>query len=130
MMTPYVVSRYYRAPEVVLHNGMYDEKVDVWSIGCIFVEMITHRILFKGEDYLDQWTKITDIVGSPDEEFIQRIPQEYIVTFVKQQPKKKQIPWEKIVKDSDFPPSEDARLNSASARDLISKMLQLNPDNR
>jgi serine/threonine protein kinase len=87
--------------------------VDVWSIGCIFVEMITHRILFKGENYLDQWTKITDIVGSPDEGFIQRIPQEmpYIVTFVRQQPKKKQIPWDRIVKDSDFPPSKDARLN-------------------
>uniref|UniRef100_A0A914EG99 Protein kinase domain-containing protein n=1 Tax=Acrobeloides nanus TaxID=290746 RepID=A0A914EG99_9BILA len=132
MMTPYVVTRYYRAPEVILHTGMYDEKVDVWSIGCIFVGLITHRILFKGENYLDQWTKITDIVGSPDEEFIQRIPQEmpYIVTFVSQQPKKKQIPWKKIVKDSNFPPSKNARLNSASARDLISKMLKLNPDNR
>jgi serine/threonine protein kinase len=36
-MTPYVVTRYYRAPEVILSMG-YTENVDIWSVGCIFGE--------------------------------------------------------------------------------------------
>lgn len=57
MMTQYVVTRYYRAPEVVLGMG-YTEKVDIWSIGCIFAEMISKEILFPGTDHIDQWNKI------------------------------------------------------------------------
>lgn len=39
MMTPYVVTRYYRAPEVILGMG-YQENVDIWSVGCIMGEII------------------------------------------------------------------------------------------
>ena len=46
MMTPYVVTRYYRAPEVILGMG-YKENVDIWSVGCIFGELLGRRILFQ-----------------------------------------------------------------------------------
>ena len=46
MMTPYVVTRYYRAPEVILGMG-YHENVDIWSVGCIMGEMI------RGQYYLE-----------------------------------------------------------------------------
>lgn len=49
MMTPYVVTRYYRAPEVILGMG-YSENVDCWSIGCIFGEMIQGQVMFAGVD--------------------------------------------------------------------------------
>ncbi|NXC14469.1 MK08 kinase, partial [Corythaeola cristata] len=49
MMTPYVVTRYYRAPEVILGMG-YKENVDLWSVGCIMGEMVCHKILFPGRD--------------------------------------------------------------------------------
>uniref|UniRef100_A0A4W5MS76 Stress-activated protein kinase JNK n=1 Tax=Hucho hucho TaxID=62062 RepID=A0A4W5MS76_9TELE len=49
MMTPYVVTRYYRAPEVILGMG-YKENVDIWSVGCIMGEMVRHKILFPGRD--------------------------------------------------------------------------------
>ena len=49
MMTPYVVTRYYRAPEVILGMG-YSSNVDVWSIGCIVAEMIRGSVLFPGSD--------------------------------------------------------------------------------
>ena len=48
-MTPYVVTRYYRAPEIILGMG-YSENVDVWSIGCIFGEMIRGSVMFPGTD--------------------------------------------------------------------------------
>ena len=49
MMTPYVVTRYYRAPEVILGMG-YSENVDVWSVGCILGEMIRGSVMFPGTD--------------------------------------------------------------------------------
>ena len=49
MMTPYVVTRYYRAPEVILGMG-YSENVDCWSVGCIFGEMIQGQVMFPGAD--------------------------------------------------------------------------------
>lgn len=78
MMTPYVVTRYYRAPEVKLLKkkikfdwkiinvfwsqvilGMgYKENVDIWSVGCIMGEMIRGGVLFPGNDHIDQWNKI------------------------------------------------------------------------
>ena len=48
MMTPYVVTRYYRAPEVILGMG-YKENVDIWSVGCILAEMISNRPIFPGK---------------------------------------------------------------------------------
>lgn len=57
MMTPYVVTRYYRAPEVILGMG-YKENVDIWSVGCIMGEMIRGGVLFPGSDHIDQWNKI------------------------------------------------------------------------
>lgn len=60
MMTPYVVTRYYRAPEVILGMG-YTENVDIWSVGCIMGEMIRGGVLFPGTDHIDQWNKIIGI---------------------------------------------------------------------
>lgn len=49
MNTPYIVSRYYRAPELILACSDYTEKIDVWAIGCIFAEFMTLRPLFPGK---------------------------------------------------------------------------------
>ena len=47
--TPYIVSRYYRAPELILACSDYSDKIDVWAIGCIFCEFMTLRPLFPGK---------------------------------------------------------------------------------
>jgi serine/threonine protein kinase len=47
--TPYIVSRYYRAPELILACSDYTNKIDVWAIGCIFAELMTLRPLFPGK---------------------------------------------------------------------------------
>lgn len=48
-ITPYLVSRFYRAPEIMLGQE-YDEGVDMWSIGCVLAELFTGKILFNGND--------------------------------------------------------------------------------
>lgn len=49
MNTPYVVSRYYRAPELILGSHHYDVSIDVWAVGCILFELITKTPLFPGD---------------------------------------------------------------------------------
>ena len=57
-MTGYVASRWYRAPEILLGSTNYSESSDIWSLGCIFAEMITGDVLFRGSSTLDQLEKI------------------------------------------------------------------------
>eukprot|EP00397_Hematodinium_sp_SG-2012_P028358 GEMP01029849.1.p1 GENE.GEMP01029849.1~~GEMP01029849.1.p1 ORF type:complete len:394 (+),score=69.46 GEMP01029849.1:223-1404(+) len=66
-LTDYVVTRWYRAPEVVLMASEYSNKIDVWSIGCILAEMIHRRAHFMGKDHLDQIKKIIGALGMPSE---------------------------------------------------------------
>jgi glycogen synthase kinase 3 beta len=47
--TPYVVSRYYRAPELIFASNKYNEAIDIWAVGCILFELITRTPLFPGD---------------------------------------------------------------------------------
>lgn len=73
MNTQYVVTRYYRAPEVIL-GIPYGVEVDVWSIGCIMAELIIKRALMPGDNFVDQWDKVCDIVGTPPPLFFDNVP--------------------------------------------------------
>ena len=48
--TPYVVSRYYRAPELIMGSHLYDSAIDVWAAGCIFFELLAGIPVFPGEN--------------------------------------------------------------------------------
>merc|ERR1719285_197006 len=54
LLTEYVVTRWYRAPEIMCSKKMYDEAIDVWATGCIFAELFLKKPLFPGRDHLDQ----------------------------------------------------------------------------
>merc|ERR1712133_194610 len=62
-----VVTLWYRAPEVLLGTKFYSTAVDIWSIGCIFAEMITRKALFQGDSEIDQLFRIFRTLGTPDE---------------------------------------------------------------
>jgi mitogen-activated protein kinase 1/3 len=74
-MTEYVVTRYYRAPEIMLSSQQYTKAVDIWyaillylrSLGCTFAELMTGKVLFKGANYIQMIKLIFDILGVPDE---------------------------------------------------------------
>ena len=66
--TEYVVTRWYRAPEVILNASEYTKAVDIWSIGCIFAELFGRQPLFPGEDFLDQVQRIISVLGTPSSE--------------------------------------------------------------
>eukprot|EP01018_Ginkgo_biloba_P013244 Gb_15256 [translate_table: standard] len=86
-MTEYVVTRWYRAPELLLARSNYTAAIDMWSVGCIIMELMNRRPLFPGRDQYHQLRLLTELIGTPtaaDLDFIrnenaikllQRLPQ-------------------------------------------------------
>ncbi|KAJ5035951.1 hypothetical protein NUH16_003817 [Penicillium rubens] len=68
----------YKAPAIMLAWKWYDEKVDIWSAGCILAEMILSRPLFPGKDHIGQFCVITQLLGSPPEEMIENVASENV----------------------------------------------------
>nr|XP_033778226.1 cyclin-dependent kinase 11B isoform X2 [Geotrypetes seraphini] len=65
--TPVVVTLWYRAPELLLGAKEYSTAIDMWSVGCIFGELLTQKPLFPGKSEIDQINKVFKDLGSPSE---------------------------------------------------------------
>uniref|UniRef100_A0A5F9CT14 mitogen-activated protein kinase n=1 Tax=Oryctolagus cuniculus TaxID=9986 RepID=A0A5F9CT14_RABIT len=118
-MTGYVVTRWYRAPEVILSWMHYNQTVDIWSVGCIMAEMLTGKTLFKGKDYLDQLTQILKVTGVPGAEFVQKLKDKAAKTYIQSLPQMPKKDFTQL-----FPRA------SPQAVDLLEKMLELDVDKR
>jgi len=69
----YIQSRFYRSPEVLL-GIPYDLAIDMWSLGCILVEMHTGEPLFSGQNEVDQVNKIVEVLGLPPKHVLDQAP--------------------------------------------------------
>ena len=118
-LTEYVVTRYYRAPEIMLSSHHYSKKIDVWSVGCSFAELLTKKFLFPGENYIAQIKLIIEALGSPSEEDLNFISNDSAKKYVRDLGKIKKKPIDKIV-NYPYP----------LALDLLDKMLVFNPEKR
>ena len=116
-LTPVVVTLWYRAPEVLLGDVEYTSAIDVWSVGCIFGELLLGQPLFPGQGEIDQLDRIVKTLGafSPEKHpYVSKLPH-----FSKL---KRQAYSDKI--DLTFPSL------TASGRDLLRRMLALEPKER
>ena len=112
-----VQTLWYRAPEILLGCEQYSVSVDIWSLGCIFAELIRCRPLFHGASPYGQITEIFRILGTPREDT-----------------------WEGVTSLREFPSNHEfypgTPLNqvfhglSSNALDLLQQMLCLNPNKR
>lgn len=118
-MTGYVVTRWYRAPEVILNWMHYNQTVDIWSVGCILAEMITGRVLFPGGDYFDELNKIIEVIGSPKPSLINKMESKHAQDYLKMLPVKQKKNFKEL-----FPTM------NALETDLLEKMLDLDPERR
>jgi cyclin-dependent kinase 2 len=108
---------WYRAPEILLGARHYSTPVDMWSVGCIFAEMVNQKPLFPGDSEIDELFKIFSIMGTPNEETwpgVASLP-DYISTFPK---------WPSVDLATVVPTLDSSGL------DLLSKMLRLDPSKR
>jgi serine/threonine protein kinase len=64
----YICSRYYRAPELIFGSIYYTTSIDIWSVGCIFAEMLIGDPIFKGENSMGQLIEIMKVLGTPNRE--------------------------------------------------------------
>lgn len=65
--TPIVVTLWYRAPELLLGAKQYSTHIDVWSVGCIFGELLGMEAMFPGKSEIDQLNKIFKDLGTPSD---------------------------------------------------------------
>ncbi|ESO87731.1 hypothetical protein LOTGIDRAFT_127222, partial [Lottia gigantea] len=71
--TEYISTRWYRAPECLLTDGFYSYKMDMWSVGCVFFEILSLHPLFPGSNEVDQIAKIHDVMGTPDQAVLKKL---------------------------------------------------------
>ncbi|CAJ2654301.1 mitogen-activated protein kinase homolog NTF6-like [Trifolium pratense] len=118
-MTEYVVTRWYRAPELLLNCSEYTAAIDVWSVGCILMEILRREPLFPGKDYVQQLSLITELLGSPNEEDLGFLRSDNAKKYVKQLPHVDKQPFSQRFPDI-----------SPLAIDLTEKMLVFDPSKR
>ncbi|XP_074651278.1 MAPK/MAK/MRK overlapping kinase-like isoform X2 [Tubulanus polymorphus] len=71
--TEYISTRWYRAPECLLTDGYYTYKMDMWSVGCVFFEIMSLHPLFPGSNEVDQIAKIHDVMGTPEANILNKL---------------------------------------------------------
>ncbi|XP_021951416.1 mitogen-activated protein kinase p38b isoform X2 [Folsomia candida] len=118
-MTGYVATRWYRAPEIMLNWMHYNQTVDIWSVGCIFAECLTSRVLFPGTDHIDQLLRIMMVTGSPREELLERMCSQEARVYIRSLPPMKKKDFATVFKGA-----------NPLAIDLLEKMLELDSTER
>lgn len=71
--TPYVVSRYYRAPELILASCKYNESIDIWAVGCILFELLTRTPMFPGDTEGLQILEQSCVIGTPSADDLKKL---------------------------------------------------------
>jgi mitogen-activated protein kinase 15 len=65
ILTDYVATRWYRAPEILLGSNKYTKGVDMWSLGCILAELLLGKPVFPGTSTLNQLDRVMEVIGRP-----------------------------------------------------------------
>mmetsp|Transcript_22984 Transcript_22984/g.20876 ORF Transcript_22984/g.20876 Transcript_22984/m.20876 type:complete len:628 (+) Transcript_22984:115-1998(+) len=119
-MTEYVVTRWYRAPELLLSpTSPYDEAIDMWSIGCILAELMRRKPLFPGKSHTDQVRMIFEVMGFYSEEDLGFTVSSEAIQFLEKRCTYRKQPLSTVVSDS-----------TIEAIDLLEDLLSVNPSKR
>ncbi|KAJ0989109.1 hypothetical protein J5N97_007465 [Dioscorea zingiberensis] len=118
--TDYVATRWYRAPELCgSFFSKYTPAIDIWSIGCIFAEMLTGKPLFPGKNVVHQLDLMTDLLGTPSAESLARIRNEKARRYLSNMRKKQPVPF-----SQKFPNVDPLALR------LLERLLAFDPKDR
>lgn len=118
--TDYVATRWYRAPELCgSFFARYSPAIDVWSIGCIFAEVLQGKPLFPGRNVVHQLELITDLLGTPPADVVAKVRNEKARRFLLNMRPKAGVPL-----DRHFPRADPAALH------LLARLLAFDPSAR
>ncbi|PAV22002.1 CMGC MAPK kinase [Pyrrhoderma noxium] len=119
LLTEYVATRWYRAPEIMLSFKMYSKAIDLWAVGCILAEMLMQRPLFPGKDYSHQLDLILEVIGTPTLEEYASITSRRSRDYIRALPIQKRKPLASIIPSA-----------SPAALDFLSRTLTFDPKKR
>ena len=121
VLTDYVATRWYRAPEILLGSSRYGLPVDMWSLGCILGEMLGGKPIFPGTSTLDQIEKVCETLGRPTDGEVAAMQSPFAATMLDSIvcPPPPGKGWA-----ARFPDASDA------ARDLLAQLMRFEPDAR
>ena len=122
LLTDYVGTRWYRAPEKLLGSNKYRETADLWSLGCIFGEMLRGKPLFVGTSTLNQLEEIIEKLGFPSEGEQKAIETQYSKTMLdnlRTGPNSSRKGWRTLVPNGD-----------GDAHDLLARLITWDPSQR
>jgi mitogen-activated protein kinase 15 len=119
ILTDYVATRWYRAPEILLGSNKYTKGVDMWSLGCILAELLLGKPVFPGTSTLNQLDRVMELIGRPTQDDIDAIDCPLAQTMLESLPPTKP----KRLRDV-FPTASDEAL------DLLKSLLHFNPHKR
>lgn len=126
-MTEYVITRWYRAPEVMLNAGYYTQSIDVWGAGCILAEMVLRKPFIKARNYIEQLHEIFKRIGTPtNDSEIEFLREDSSILFVKNLPKTSRINFEHYFNSTHF----DEYSLDRSGIQLLNTIFVLNPKKR
>ncbi|KAJ0985938.1 hypothetical protein J5N97_004294 [Dioscorea zingiberensis] len=118
--TDYVATRWYRAPELCgSFFSKYTPAIDIWSIGCIFAEVLTGKPLFPGKNVVHQLDLMTDLLGTPSLDTISRVRNEKARRYLSSMRKKQPIPF-----SQKFPNADPLAIK------LLERLLAFDPKDR
>eukprot|EP00917_Polyrhabdina_sp_WS-2016_P026131 GHVP01056117.1.p1 GENE.GHVP01056117.1~~GHVP01056117.1.p1 ORF type:complete len:474 (-),score=68.11 GHVP01056117.1:497-1918(-) len=120
VLTDYVATRWYRAPEILLGSTKYTKGVDMWSLGCILGELLIGKPIFSGSSTMNQLERILQVTGQPSVSDIQAIKSPFAATMIESCtiPEKTKS-FKEIFKNA-----------PENSLDLLSLLLQFSPDKR
>mmetsp|Transcript_62617 Transcript_62617/g.135955 ORF Transcript_62617/g.135955 Transcript_62617/m.135955 type:complete len:444 (-) Transcript_62617:119-1450(-) len=119
VLTDYVATRWYRAPEILLGSTSYTKGVDLWSVGCILGELLSAKPIFPGTSTMNQLDRIMELTGRPSAEDVEAIRSPFAATMLESLSMTRPRPLTEM-----FPSA------GAEALDLLRLCLQFNPTKR
>lgn len=116
LMAEYVVTRWYRAPELLLSCSDYGPPIDMWSVGCILAELLGRKPLFPGKDFVHQLNMICKVIGTPTGPELAAVPNDKARAYLASMP---YFPKQDV--QQYFPAA------SPAAIDLLNRLLTFDP---
>lgn len=116
VLTDYVATRWYRAPEILLGSTSYTKGVDLWSVGCILGELLSGKPIFPGTSTMNQLDRIMEVTGRPTAEDVEAIKSPFAATMLESLPMSRARPFREMFSSA-----------SAEALDLLRLCTQFNP---
>lgn len=119
VLTDYIATRWYRAPEILLGSTKYTKGVDMWSVGCILGELMLEKPIFPGSSTMNQLERIVAVVGKPTPQDIASTQSQYAETMLESLTRVVPKTFQELCPKA-----------SPDAIDLMQKLMRFNPTER